>query len=140
MKRRSIAALVMFLLMWPLLAEGSVQGMLVCVHGSAHPKGDAVHFHPAGLFEHGHHPCGQSPTEMCAGHRETTCRHVPVSVDYSLDNLPHRPETRPCGAALICPFECPSQAPLAMSSDHGPSNPPLPSKTVDFQKTIVLII
>ncbi|MFO7600151.1 MAG: hypothetical protein R6X27_10135 [Candidatus Desulfacyla sp.] len=140
MKRRSIVAMVMFLLIWPLLAEGSVQGMLVCIHESPHHKGDAVHFHPAGLFGHDRHPCGQFQCETCAAHRETTCRHVPVSVDYSLDVPSHRPETRPYGAVLICPFECPSQAPAVISSDHGPSNPRLPSKTVDFRKTTVLII
>ncbi|MDZ7696292.1 MAG: hypothetical protein U5R49_04950 [Deltaproteobacteria bacterium] len=58
-----------------------------------------------------------------------------------LSTIPQIVQRRdPDGAVLICPFEFPSQAPAAMSSDHGPSNLSLPSKAVDFRKTTVLII
>ena len=140
MRRRSIAALVMFLLMWPLLAEGSVQGMLICIHESAHHKGGGVHFHPGSAWDHGHHPCGQSQTEMCTGQPQTTCRHIPVKADYARGNLLPHSETKPCGAVLPCPFEYPSRATDTISCESLTPNPILPSKTVDFRKTTVLII
>jgi hypothetical protein len=140
MKKRPLVALVMLLLIWPVLAEGAVQGMLICIHESADHTDDVVHFHPEDFFRHEPHPCRQSQSETCPEDRETTCRHIPVGANYSLDTVPSNSAARFHKTVLMCAFELPSQTPALLFCANGPSDNPLPSKATAFRKTTVLLI
>lgn len=140
MKRKPIVAFITLLLVWALLAEGSVQGMLVCIHENANHKGDVVHFHLGGLFQGPHRPCEQSQFQTCDAHRETCCRHILLRMD-SLNNLTAGSDATFNKTVLTCAFESVPQAPAVMPCANGSSSyPPFPSKDTAFRKTTVLII
>ncbi|MCF8145536.1 MAG: hypothetical protein K9N21_16610 [Deltaproteobacteria bacterium] len=139
MKRNPLTPFIILILTWSLLAGGSVQGMLVCIHECIHHETGAVHFHPGDFPQHGHHPCDPSRYETCEAHRDTTYRHIPLSLD-AIRNLsgdadtPLNTPVLACGDAPIPPSH------VTMPWSKGSSFPLLNDGAPAFRKTTVLII
>ena len=139
-KRKSVSAFALLLLAWVLMAEGSVQGIIICVHEGAHREGGDVHFHLGGFCTDGHHPCRIAQSDMGDTHRDVTCRHIPVGMD-PLNNLSAGSTITFKRAILMCTFEVMPQSPILMScAKESPSYLPFPSKDTAIRKTTVLII